>query len=485
MKRTWWAVLLVCAMLLALLAGCGGQASAPADGGGEEAASEEEQAASPEESGEEAAAPDAFPCQLIGTVTDGGQVVSSMIIDFGESRKADGVDTETFTVHAAASTEEFLSGTDIESYGDYDIDRAIVKTETEGQTVVLYFDETEGQTLAYTSGARNIPAVLTYTVTQNKPFTLTAADGTVLDEAFTGTYFCDNIVFDPETSQFESVYVEGGINYRFYAPEGGADTLVVWFHGNGEGDLLQSNNNAAQMLANRGTVAWASEEFQEILGGAYVMAFQAPDTWYYAQRDGLLDQAAAEINDVVTQNGINPDRILVSGCSAGGYMTTRMIIAHPDLFCAAMINCPAYDVADSRGGETPTDEELAAVKASGIPVWLVQGREDSVVATAECSQRLFNILSEGQEVTETEVTQEHPETSDFTTYETPDGLYKLSLYDLNDEGLLRVAEDYDQDGVLSEATYSSHFSWVYTLLNNPQAADGTHIVNWAAAIANG
>jgi poly(3-hydroxybutyrate) depolymerase len=74
--------------------------------------------------------------------------------------------------------------------------------------------------------------------------------------------------------------------------------------------------------------------------------------------------AADEINAVIEQYGIDPAKVLVSGCSAGGYMTTRMIIAHPELFKAAMINCPAYSVADDRGGETPTDEELQALLAA-------------------------------------------------------------------------------------------------------------------------
>ncbi len=34
-------------------------------------------------------------------------------------------------------------------------------------------------------------------------------------------------------------------------------------------------------------------------GGAHVMAFQAPDTWYYAQNDGLLEKAYNEINEVI------------------------------------------------------------------------------------------------------------------------------------------------------------------------------------------
>ncbi|MBQ9346882.1 MAG: hypothetical protein IJT94_05995, partial [Oscillibacter sp.] len=134
---------------------------------------------------------------------------------------------------------------------------------------------------------------------------------------------------------------------------------------------------------------------------------------------------------------------------------------------------------------TPTDEELNAVKDSGVPIWLVQGRTDSVVASEACSQRLFAILADGEEITETVIQQEQPENSDFTTYETADGQYKLSLYDTTEEDKLRFAEDYNQDSVLEEVQYSSHWSWIYSLKNNPQAADGTHIVNWAVGFVNG
>ena len=149
-----------------------------------------------------------------------------------------------------------------------------------------------------------------------------AADGTVISDSYMANYVCNNVVFDEETAKFQSVKIKGGIDYQFYNAGQGVDKLVVWFHGNGEGDLLGSRNNVAQMLANRGTVAWASEEFQNILGGAHVMAFQAPDTWYYAQRDGLLDIAANEINAVIRQYGIDPKKVVVSGCSAGGSWPT-------------------------------------------------------------------------------------------------------------------------------------------------------------------
>ena len=215
--------------------------------------------------------------------------------------------------------------------------------------------------------------------------------------------------------------------------------------------------------------------------------FQAPDTWYYAQNDGLLEKAYNEINEVIKAKNIDPDKVFVSGCSAGGYMTTRMLIAYPDLFAAAMINCPALDVADARGGETPTDAELASIKNSDTAIWLVQGKTDSSVKPEDCSIRLFNALTDGQEL----ITSEHKQdlNSDFTTSETKDGKYKLSLYETvavtdpstgASSNKLEFAEDYDQDGVATLVQYSDHWSWIYTLNNNPKDAKGVSIMNWAA-----
>ena len=423
-------------------------------------------------------AKDIYPVELHTEVTDAGQVVSKMVIDYGSSYKVSGVTKDTFIVHAKASTEAIREGTDLTA-GDYDIDRKIVKVETDGQYVTVYFDMSEGATLSYLSAGRNYPADLTYTVIQNSPITLTAADGRVIDDMYSAIYTADTSnMIDKETSKFQSVIVDGGINYQYYDAQEG-DSLIVWFHGNGEGDYNNSQNNVAQMLGNRGTVAWATDEAQNIFGGADVMAFQAPDTWYYAQRDGLLEKAYNEIQEVITTKGIDPDKVYVSGCSAGGYMTTRMLIAYPDLFKAAMINCPALDVASERGGQTPTDEELASLKNSDTAIWLVQGETDSSVATDECSKRMFSILTEGRTDI---VTSNHSQSiaSDFTTYETSDNKYKLSLYETTDDDKLMFAEDYDQDGVETLVEYSNHWSWIYTLNNNPQDSDGTHIWQWAA-----
>lgn len=423
---------------------------------------------------------ESYPVQLYGEVTDAGQVISKMVIDYGKNHKVRGVTTETFNVHVKGTNpEKYNVPEDEVSYNAKEYDRKIVKVETNGQYVTVYFDMSEGATLTYLqNGGRNIPLDLEYTINQVEPITLTSADGRDLDTNWIGTYICDNTVNDEETSKFQSVIVDDGINYQYYDGQEG-DSLIVWFHGNGEGDYNNSQNNVAQMLGNRGTVAWASDEAQDVFGGADVMAFQAPDTWYYAQRDGLLEKAYNEIQEVIKAKGIDPDKVYVSGCSAGGYMTTRMLIAYPDLFKAAMINCPALDVASDRGGQTPTDEELASLKKSDTAIWLVQGETDSSVATDECSKRMFNILTQGRnDITTSTYYQEIA--SDFVTYETSDNKYKLSLYETTDDDKLMFAEDYDQDGVETLVEYSNHWSWIYTLNNNPQDSDGTHIWQWAA-----
>ena len=415
--------------------------------------------------------------QLYGRIEDNGQAIYKMVLDYGNV-KVSGVDKDTYTVHAKTSTEGKRPA-DETAYGDKDQDRTIVRVEEKGTKVEIYFDENDGAagTLSYlATGARNIPVDIEYTVTQNTPVKVSAMDGTDLGED-TFVYSCTNTVEDEETAKFTSVKVDNGINYQYY-DAGDADSLIVWFHGNGEGDYKGSQNNVAQLLANRGTVAWATDEAQEIFGKAHVMSFQAPDTWYYAQKDGLLEKAYNEIQDVISKKGIDPKKVYVSGCSAGGYMTTRMLIKYPNLFKAAMINCPALDVATKRGGETPTDEELASLKNSPTAIWLVQGATDGTVNTEDCSKRLFKALTDGQELVESR--HEQALDSDFTTTETKDGKYKISLYDTTEAGKLQFGEDFDQDDVKTLVEFSNHWSWIYTLNNNPESADGTSIWKWAA-----
>mgnify|MGYP004424893553 CR=1 FL=1 len=443
--------------------------------------------------------------KIVAEVFDYGESVTSVVVDLGSVISADELKEDAFEVFAKNEEPEACIGISTgKTYyeGSRDITNMYVNStsipdgeaDAEGQYVVIelkygwkeYVDgvlttvkqsNTCDYDIVMKDGAfsifesLNVLLDMHYTITSNQNLgNLKQGDQILLT---------NDDVYRPIAGQF-SAGKSNGLTYRLYEPTlgEGERPLIVWFHGNGEGDYKGSQNNVAQLLANRGTVAWATDEAQEIFGKAHVMSFQAPDTWYYAQKDGLLEKAYNEIQEVISKKGIDPKKVYVSGCSAGGYMTTRMLIKYPNLFKAAMINCPALDVATKRGGETPTDEELASLKNSPTAIWLVQGATDGTVNTEDCSKRLFKALTDGQELVESRHEQELD--SDFTTTETKDGKYKISLYDTTEAGKLQFGEDFDQDDVKTLVEFSNHWSWIYTLNNNPESADGTSIWKWAA-----
>ena len=64
------------------------------------------------------------------------------------------------------------------------------------------------------------------------------------------------------------------------ANDGQKHPLIVWFHGGGESGYRGLHyNNLSQLKANRGAVAFVSDEAQEIFDGAYVLAPQTPHEW--------------------------------------------------------------------------------------------------------------------------------------------------------------------------------------------------------------
>ena len=433
-----------------------------------------------------------------GYVTDAGQYVTGMTLVY--PGKVSGVDESTYTVYMTATVDYGEAKGEPYAYYDATKPLEVVKVETNGETVDVYFRQDQAPTLTWLAEGRNYPAFLGFTVETTGDVTITTPDGRELP--FDGTYDCSGTTSweqleDSEVALFESVLDD--VNYRIYP--GSNDKLIVWFHGNGEGDfpVKDTDNNIVQLLGNRGGVAWVSEEAKEVFGDATVMAFQAPNMWYFAVKDNLLEPCYKEIQGVIEQYEINPDEVYLSGCSAGGFMSTRMIIAYPDLFKAAMINCPALDAANARS-ETddacPTDDELKELLKAKTAIWLVQGETDSSVDPELCSKRIWGILTEGVDgVVETAVEGTAGIASNFTTYETPDNRYKLSLYETCDlaevEGIsgekrqggkLKFAEDYGLTGELEEVKYNDHWSWIYTLRDNPEDASGTHIWEWAVAV---
>ncbi len=422
--------------------------------------------------------------KVFGKITDAGQMITKMELAYAK-------DVDPACATPALYEAVFESYVDPEHtggpyFGDNPAVKKmeIVKTECKGNTVTVYFMENCG-TVTFLKNTRNCPSELKMTVKQTKE--ITYADGTSEACDITCNVKSYKDLTDEECDAFTSVITDT-VNYQFH--KGTNDKLIVWFHGNGESDFVDgvtgsiTGNNAAQMLSNRGTVAWTTEEAQSIFGDASVAAFQAPNMWYFiiAEDWKLKKQVKELIDGIAAENNINPEEIYVAGCSAGGFMSTRMVIAYPDFFKAAMITCPALCVADSRSGikgATPTDEELKTLTQAKTKIWLVQCETDMVVATDECAKRIWKIITEGREVTETHFEGDRGIASGFTTYETADDRLKLTLYETKDSKFA-IAEDYDQDGVYTKSEYMDHWSWCFTLRNNPEAKSGEHIWQWAA-----
>lgn len=166
-------------------------------------------------------------------------------------------------------------------------------------------------------------------------------------------------------------------------PAGEKHPLVIWLHGAGEG----GEDPAVTMLGNQVT-ALLGEEFQSVMGKAYLLAPQTPTFWMqYTGAGAWQDNPGrpsvyhrdlrALIEDYIAGHpGIDPDRVILGGCSNGGYMTMDLILEDPGFFAAAYPICEAYRDAGIR------DEQLKKLAESGLPVWFVYAQNDPVVPPA-------------------------------------------------------------------------------------------------------
>ncbi len=277
----------------------------------------------------------------------------------------------------------------------------------------------------------NLSLDVNYAITLTRPLKL--KNGSEM----TAVTFKQGQIVNEEISKFNPGQLFG-VKYQFYAPANAGDgkkhPLIVWFHGGGESGYRGIlYNNSAQLKANRGAVALAGSEAQEIFGGAYVLAPQVPNEW-----SDSLQEVKALIDVIVRDNNIDTDRIYAYGCSAGGYMTLDMAVKNPGFLAAAVATCPAIDEANigTYGeGRRITDEELLTLKDT--PLWLVQAKNDKTVKYEESALRVYELLKD-------------------------DAI--LTAYD-------SVIVDGDE--------YSGHEAWVYTALNMPNH-NGEHLWQWTA-----
>ena len=380
---------------------------------------------------------------LNAKVFDYGQNIVSIEIDTkgqGENIPNKQIDKDTFKVFAKGTLPKdagIVLDDKTKSLGTFEVEREIenIFVNDKGNIVInlKYGKDVVGaNTLSYVTGdvSRNVLMDLEYRVDQKKK----------IKDYKTGFHIQGKIV-DEEADKFVAAKSKSGVNYQYFKPvnkdDGKKHPLIIWFHGNGEGGYKDYRNNVSQKLANRGAVAFAEDKTQKIFGGAYVVAPQADDTWYNNYTKGYIKSVKAMIDEFVSENNVDKNRIYIFGASAGGYMSFRMMIEYPDYFAAFSTSAAALDKAATSGGVATTTQDL--MKIRNKPLWMVHAQNDPTISYENTSKRVYDVLSKYGAI--------------------------LSSY---------------PNVKIGETEYNGHWSWIYSLRNMPVNDKGEHLFEWMA-----
>ncbi len=288
---------------------------------------------------------------------------------------------------------------------------------------------------------------------------LTTEDGTkiTLLSVDPAVNWADSLMPDLEGIDLSGTFTSSNgdkLTYASYAPANASEAnkrpLVIWLHGAGEGGA----DPRLALLGNKVT-ALTGTNFQNRMGGAFVLTPQVPDFWMtYDENGSWQDNPGTDsihltglkelIDAYVAANpAIDRDRIIIGGCSNGGYMTMDMILNYPDYFAAAYPICEAYKDASI------TDAQLQAIK--NVPVWFVYAENDDTVdPTANAAPTISRLRAMGANV----------HASVFDDVHDTTGLYRA------------------EDG--SAHQYSGHWSWLY-FFNDECASGNLPMWTWMAA----
>lgn len=296
----------------------------------------------------------------------------------------------------------------------------------------------------------------TETVTLAEGATLTS-DGVAIDAIEIAPEFA---VAQPDMADWvlDQAYTASDgtpLNYATFAPpeDDVQNALIIWLHGAGE----CGTDSTIDLLCNE-SADIAQSPIQDYFNGAYVIAPQCESMWmddndpdgdgnfytttglsiYTASLQELIEAYVAETPD------IDPNRVIIGGCSNGGYMAVNMLINYPGYYAAAYPICEAYLT------DWITDEQIAALKAENI--WFVHCLTDTTVDPETTTISLVDKLEAQGDLPNINATF-------FDDVKASDGY-------LTAEG-----EPY---------VYMSHWVWVYAL-NDEVANDGVSMWDFMAA----
>lgn len=352
---------------------------------------------------------------------DWGPAVSKTIISFDRAIDSENLDATDFVVN---ETKETVDWSDLSRY-DGTVERKVLDayvSDAQGNevtdassnyvTLEMYISPSEGSPFVYDvpSGFNSWCNLYELDINLSDTADVTSEGAQLESVEVEATIDLNNASqrICPIADDFEQhTYVaSNGDSYIYgeYTPaqDDKQNALVIWLHGAGEGQdskLLnphkQANDNYIDLLGNEVT-ALAGAEFQGLFGGAYVITPQAPTMWMddgegnyqYGNPGSCYTESLTELIKTYVENNddIDPNRIIIGGCSNGGYMTMQMILANPDYFAAAYPICEAfYD-------ENITDEQIQSLVDSGMGIWFTYAKTDTTVDFSKCTVPTYERL---------------------------------------------------------------------------------------------
>ena len=230
------------------------------------------------------------------------------------------------------------------------------------------------------------PYICNITLTEEADWTSKGIEVTsfaVDPEAVTMTTDADVFKLDEYTASSGVTY-----DYAAYTPDQKSDTLVVWLHGLCEGKTLLKEGEETDpyiTCMSAEVTALAGEEFQSVIGGANVLVPQCPSYWMDADgkssnTDGMLIHAdgtsfyTESLHELIEvyKKECGADKVLIAGCSNGGYMGMVMATTYTDEYDGYVLICEAMP------DQFLTDAQLQAIK--DLPLYFIYAEDDPVVA---------------------------------------------------------------------------------------------------------
>lgn len=257
----------------------------------------------------------------------------------------------------------------------------------------------------------------------------------------------ENVITSADDWKLSSFKATDGTSYNFahYEPEEGSKNLVIWLHGIGEGGTDHTDARVP-LLANKADVL-KRDEFQETVGKANILVPQCPTFWMDNTGEGknlnhgrieadgtsfYLESLMELIQDYRKKTG--SEKIVVAGCSNGGYMTVLLAMKYPDEFDGYVPVCEAMP------DKYITDKDVSTLMKEKL--YFVYSKDDETVIPSLHEEPLLARMKGAKNV--------HVSTTEHVT---------------------DMTGNYFAPGTSQPYQYNGHWSWI-RFFNNECDADG-------------